>query len=339
MNRKDKIMIIGGHGKVGQYITRALKSYNLVLVGREEKKIKGFLDKEKIQAEVYEIDIDNIDFAKLRNVSCVIVCVDQESTRLVEFCDQHTIDYMDITANSEYIEKIKQLQLKGTSRILLGVGLAPGLTNLLAERFVSRYPSVETIELRLVLGLGERHGDAAIKWTLDNFLKSYSHKTLGEISPFKLKSTVKSEQKKLQTYNFNFVDQHMLNQKYLNKKFTTYLGFDQSSITTLIYIAKKIGLLSLLKLKKVYQIAETFLRNPKFGTDVFIVSVKSGEKVLVASGHGEGRFTGLIAAEVAKRLLTIDLKKGILEISNIISIDEVAQNELMGLTFTDGELT
>ena len=172
MNTKNKIMIVGGHGKVGQYITRELKGHNLILVGRKEEKIRKFLEKEKIPAEICEMDINNIDFTKMQNVFCVIVCVDQDNTLLVEYCDKNAIDYMDVTANSEYIERIQQLQLRGTSRILLGIGLAPGLTNLLAEKFVSLYPSAEKIEIQLILGLGEKHGDAAIRWTLDNFLKT-----------------------------------------------------------------------------------------------------------------------------------------------------------------------
>jgi hypothetical protein len=331
---KNKIMIIGGHGKVGQYITRELKNCNLVLAGRNEEKMKNFLGKENIQAEIYKMDIDNIDLSKMEGVSCVIVCVDQQNTTLVEFCDKHAIDYMDVTANSDYIEKIQRLQLQGTSRILLGVGLAPGLTNLLAEKFVNIYPSAETIDIQIILGLGDKHGDAAIKWTLDNFMKDYSHKTLGKIKPFERKSAVKTNQKRLRTYNFNFVDQHMLNQKYEDKSFTTFLGFDLSSITAFVYGAKQIGVLKLLNNKKVYHFAESFLRNPKFGTDIFLVAIHSGGQVLCASGHDEGRFTGLIAAEAAKRIVTMDLKKGLLGISDIISVEEVEKNKLFGLIFT-----
>ena len=332
MDTKNKIMIIGGHGKVGQYITKALKHYNLILVGRNKDKIKSFLKKEQIKAETCSMDIHNIDFTKLNGVGWVIVCVDQEDTKLVEYCDSHGIDYMDVTANSEYIEKIQHLKLLGRSRILLGVGLAPGLTNLLAEKFILKYPLADTIKIEIILGLGEKHGDAAIQWTLDNFLKSYRHKTLGYIRPFIQKSTIRAGQKRLGTYNFNFVDQHMLNLKYKDKTFTTYLGFDQSIATDLIYRANQIRLLGLLKYKAVYRTAEAILRNPKFGTDFFMVAVQSKGKTISAWGHDEGRFTGLIAAEVAKRMATMDLKNGLLSISDIISVEDVADNELFELT-------
>ncbi|QIB69699.1 hypothetical protein Ami103574_10365 [Aminipila butyrica] len=334
MNTKSKIMIIGGHGKVGQYITRELKDYNLMLVGRNKDKIQHFLKKEKIQAEICSMDVHHIDFTKLDGVGWVIVCVDQENTELVEFCDIHGIDYMDVTANSEYLEKIQQLKLRGTSKILLGIGLAPGLTNLLAEKFVLMHPLADEINIEVILGLGEKHGDAAIQWTLDNFLKSYSHKTLGYIRPFTQKSTIHMEQKSLKTYNFNFVDQHMLNLKYKDRTFTTYLGFDQSIVTDFIYRANKLGLLGSLKYKPIYRMAEAILKKPKLGTDIFMVAVQAGEKIIHAWGHDEGRFTGLIAAEAAKRMATMDLRNGLLGISDVIHVEEVAENKLFGLTLT-----
>lgn len=334
MDMKNKIMIIGGHGKVGQYITKELKQYSLILAGRNKDKIKSFLKKEKIQAEICSMDIHNINFTELNGVGWVIVCVDQENTKLVEFCDAQGIDYMDVTANSEYIEKIQQLKLRRKSKILLGVGLAPGLTNLLSEKFALMYPAADTINIELILGLGEKHGDAAIQWTLNNFLKSYSHKTLGYIRPFTQKSAIYTGQKSLATYNFNFVDQHMLNLKHKDKTFTTYLGFDQSIVTDLIYRANKLRLLGLLKYRTVYRIAEAILKNPKYGTDIFIVAVQSGEKTIRAWGHDEGRFTGLIAAEAAKRMATMDLKNGLLDISDVIRVEEVAEKESFGLTLT-----
>lgn len=331
MDCKRKIMIIGGHGKVGQYITKELQNYNLILAGRSEDKMRSFLQKENIQAEICPMDIHNIDFAKLENVGWVIVCIDQENTKLVEFCDAHEIDYMDVTANSEYIEKIQQLKLQGSSKILLGIGLAPGLTNLLAEKFVMMNSSANRINIEVILGLGEKHGEAAIQWTLDNFLKSYNHKTLGSIHPFTLKSAVHTGHKILGTCNFNFVDQHMLNLKYKEKTFTTYLGFDQPIATKAIYIVNKLRLLRLLKFKSIYHAAESFLRNPKFGTDLFIITVQAGEKAISAWGHDEGRFTGLIAAEAAKQMATKRLDNGLLGISDVIRIEDLADNELFGL--------
>lgn len=327
-------MIIGGHGNVGQYITRELKDYDLILVGRNKDKIKKFLDQENIQAEICVMDVHHMDYSKLEQVSCVIACIDQENTKLVHYCDKHSIDYMDVTANSDYINKIMQLKLSNTSRILLGVGLAPGLTNLLAETLIHTHPEIKKVDIQVILGLGERHGDAAIQWTLDNFIKNYRHRTLKDMKPFMRKSKLNASEKKLVTYNFNFVDQHMLNQKYENKSFTTYLGFDQSIITSFLHGAKKLGLLNSLKNKRVYHIAENFLKNPKFGTNIFIASAQSGEHALTVSGQDEGKFTGLIAAEVAKRFVTSNLQKGLLGISDVIGLKEVVHNEAFGLRFT-----
>lgn len=117
------------------------------------------------------------------------------------------------------------------------------------------------------------------------------------------------------------------------------MGFDQPNITSLIYGSKKIGLLGVLKYKRIYKLAEEFLRKPKFGTDIFIVSIQAEEKKICAWGHDEGRFTGLIAAEAARRMATMDLKKGILEISDIISLEEVVNNKSFGLTLAAGEET
>ena len=335
MDKEKKIMIIGGHGKVGQYITKALRSFNLILVGRDRDKMQSFLMKEKIQAQLCVMDIHAIDFARLEGVGWVIVCVDQKNTKLVEHCDAHGVDYMDVTANSEFIEKIQQLKLLGNSRILLGVGLAPGLTNLLAEQFVLKYPLADTIKIELILGLGEKHGAAAIRWTLDNFKKSYRHKALGTIKPFTHKSAIDTGRGRLRTYNFNFVDQYMLSVKYKDKSFTTYLGFDQSLVTKMIYLAARLGILSLLKYKPVYAAAEKFLRNPKVGTDVFMVTVQWKDKSMSAIGQNEGRFTGLIAAEAAKRMATKALKNGLLDISDVLRVEDIIGNKALGVTSWD----
>jgi len=123
----------------------------------------------------------------------------------------------------------------------------------------------------------------------------------------------------------------MLNRAYPDKCFTTYLGFDQSLVTSLIYGLKKIGFLQLLRVKNIYGIIEMFFRNPKIGTDVFIASILSQGHVLCAMGQDEGRFSGLIAGEVAKRFVSMDLKGGLLGIADVIGLEEVVENERFGL--------
>ena len=127
----------------------------------------------------------------------------------------------------------------------------------------------------------------------------------------------------------------MLSVKYKDKSFTTYLGFDQSLVTKMIYLAARLGILSLLKYKPVYAAAEKFLRNPKVGTDVFMVTVQWKDKSMSAIGQNEGRFTGLIAAEAAKRMATKALKNGLLDISDVLRVEDIIGNKALGVTSWD----
>jgi hypothetical protein len=51
---------------------------------------------------------------------------------------------------------------------VLSVGLAPGVTNLLARHCADRSGGAE-VRIGVLLGAGERYGPASIEWTLDGF--------------------------------------------------------------------------------------------------------------------------------------------------------------------------
>ena len=47
------------------------------------------------------------------------------------------------------------------------IGVAPGLTNLLARLCVDGLPDAQGVDITVLIGLGERHGTAAVQWTVD----------------------------------------------------------------------------------------------------------------------------------------------------------------------------
>jgi len=66
-----------------------------------------------------------------------VVCVEQHDTRFVEACLLRGLDHVEISASHDFLQRVEALDplaSKSGSRCILSVGLAPGVTNLLARR-------------------------------------------------------------------------------------------------------------------------------------------------------------------------------------------------------------
>ena len=70
--------------------------------------------------------------------------------------------FVDISATGRYLEALTAAVPAGQS-VLVGAGLAPGLTTLLVHALATR-PGDE-VDLGIALGTGEAHGPAAVAWT------------------------------------------------------------------------------------------------------------------------------------------------------------------------------
>lgn len=97
----------------------------------------------------------------LEDVDQVVMCVDLSRTAFVEACLERGIDYVDVTASDEFfrqVERLDDLARDGGATAVLSVGLAPGVTNLLAKRMTDQLSSVSDIRIGVLLGLGEAFG-------------------------------------------------------------------------------------------------------------------------------------------------------------------------------------
>ena len=106
----------------------------------------------------------------------IVLCLDLISTELVKMCLQVGIHYIDITANGDFLEELIKLNkhsLQATG--LISVGLAPGLTNLLAQQAVQDQGDVLQLDISIMLGSGEKHGPAAVDWTLKQMTHAFTN--------------------------------------------------------------------------------------------------------------------------------------------------------------------
>lgn len=338
-NESHKILIVGGYGKVGlsiaQYLTH-FSDYQVSLGGRNPEQALANIKKHGLQEKVtplkFDANANREEFLQtLKPFNTVISCIDIDHTDLVLACVQLGIDYIDVTASDSYHQKVEELLLQHEvhSTILLSVGLAPGLTNLLAANLAN--PSeTAAVDISILLGSGEDHGSAAVHWTIQELFNSaiqrrYSIK----------KKTYGHDLGTHYAFPFNFSDQHSLERTIKNVSFKTRLSMDHPLLELFTYLLYGFPhLAKILKLVKVSWIAKILMAF-KSKSDAFSILVEGYQKNNPANitrtarlkGFGEGHITGLVAA-VACSKVKEKKKTGVFHLHEFIDLNEI-QPELI----------
>jgi hypothetical protein len=127
-------------------------------------------------------------------------------------------------------------------------------------------------------------------------------------------------------YRFDFSDQHTLPSTLGIKSASTWLCFDSRLATGALWLLTTSRLLSIIPL---WRLSRGIAKLPRWfalGGAHFVVQVEaisaSGRKGRFALiGDGEAQITGLVAAHVAKRLLSVSVAPGILHIEQLLSLE------------------
>lgn len=327
---KDKILIIGGYGAVGTQITTYLAPLypnKVVIAGRNIHKANKVANQIGFGTSSLFLDLDSFSNNEtLDNIKIVIVCLDSTNTRLVQACIAKGIIYIDISAQYETLSRIEQFQKQAVaqnSSIILSVGLAPGLTNLLAKLAYSALQDIETIDINVLLGLGEKHGDQAYRWTFNHIDRSYM---VGN-------TLIKSFTKPLKTnlagkrtfYTFDFSDQHVLTNKWPQSKITTRLAFDVHWFTKMIAVLKKTHITKVFKNKIIQNIAIQLFNKWSLGTSLFGIKIIARDKNLNSkslsfTGYNQGKVTAAYTAELVKYVVNNqEIASGVVHCQDVIT--------------------
>ncbi|WP_378730849.1 hypothetical protein [Nocardia brasiliensis] len=145
------VLVLGGYGAVGVRLVRLLRADGMVAraAGRDSTRADVVLDLS---------DMAGFE-AALNDAAVVVNCAGAEDLRLAEVCAGRGIPFLDISATTEYVQGLEKI----AGPVLLGVGLAPGLTTLLAADALSANHG--PVDIMIGLGSGEHHGPAATAWT------------------------------------------------------------------------------------------------------------------------------------------------------------------------------
>lgn len=351
-----RILIVGGYGGVGRTIATLLSKefpQQVIVAGRNYDKANQLSVELDHAVLPLSLDVSSETFLEnlLDEVSLVVMCIDQQNTRFVAECIRHGVDYIDITAGYEFISKLEALDAdaeKAGSTIVSSVGLAPGLTNVLASLAVSKGRNISHVDLFVMVGLGEEHGEAAERWTVENLSATFNIREGGGFRQVRSLHESKTTQfpeglGTRRAYRFDFSDQHVIPNTLKIDSASTWFCLDSTLFTELLALLEKTGVLKIVRYRAIQNILVRMLRSIHFGSDIFALKAEayrhsedespSFECALV--GYGEGYATGMVAAKVASHVFKSSLSSGVFHMEQIVDptafLEEV---EKEGLKFT-----
>jgi len=347
---KNDILVVGGYGEVGKnVVSELIKHYpeQVIVAGRNLKQAISFVRTTGHSLRTLELDIyDNSSFDdKLDTVRVVIMCLSPKHSGFAEYCVQKEINYIDISPSNQVASEIEQLKEKAVENnitCILGVGLAPGLSTLLAKTICAELDAKKQINLSLMLGLGEKHGTDGVKWLLDNLacdFKCEQNKRVTIVKPFVdgLRAEFPLPMGTRKAYAFNLADQQILSKTLSLGSVSCYFCYNSRFITFLVHILKKAGVFNLLKYRKVYNIILNIFNfalkitkhifSDAYAVHVYVVGTKDNQPIICSgsiTGNNNSLLTGKVAAYVGRKLYEGMNKPGVYYLNEMFDLDTIA---------------
>lgn len=321
-----KIMVIGGYGQVGSYVCENLQKQNLdmIVAGRSLEKCKEYVNATMSGAECRKVDVTKWTDSYLDGVETVVMCLEMNNMTVLEACMRCKTNYVDITPSGSLIEQFKRKKneiAKAGIAVCVGVGIAPGVSNVLCEAMAKKFDKIDTIDSYIMLGVGESHGKNAVSWLVNNLNVTYYENSdrNRRVKSFSDGRSIllKGEKKKRRFVRIDMADWHIMKEKHKDAFVNSWYAYDKNIITILFEGMQKIGLLNILKYPKVKaaytKMMESSMKLMKllhFGTNQYAVMVevkgtikgKAAIKRDIITGRENSVITGRVCALTAQKM-------------------------------------
>ena len=343
---REDILVVGGYGAVGKHVVLELIEAfpdKIIIAGRNLRKAAAFVEQTGYPLRTMQLDIyasSNFD-ELLKTVHTVIICLGAKNLYFIETCIENGVHYIDISASNEIPNQVKLLESKAIQNevtCILGVGIAPGLSTLLATKVVEKMEQVTNLEFALMLGLGEQHGLDGVKWFLENLKTDFE--VNGVITrPFinKFQANFLKPLRTRKAYSFNLADAQIIAGTLNIPDVKTYYCYDSKFMTGLVHILKKCGVLNILKSAKIFNLflkifgSDMMSKNGKLsdiiGLHIKAVGLSEGKSATYygnITGNNSSNLTAKVASYTALQLHQNSYPKGVYYLNEVMNLDEIA---------------
>ncbi|MFE0102921.1 saccharopine dehydrogenase family protein [Streptomyces sp. NPDC059009] len=328
------ILVLGGYGAVGRVtaldLARRLPG-QVIVAGRDRARaaeLAAGSGGTLLPAQVDLADPASLEQA-LEGVCLVVLSVEPRTPAVhpARRLFERGIGLVDVTATHSLITEVERhgtLARTGEATALLSVGVAPGLTNLLARRAAEAVGGAERLDISVVLGAGEAHGKDAVRWTVAQLMEGDT----GGARPLKVATWPPGRAERTH-HPFPFSDQHTLRRTLGVPDVTTRLGLDSGALTGLLFGLRRAGVFRAARRARLDGLLTASLTRIHLGGDRFAVRVdahRGGRRVTRAlTATSQSRFTGLTAAEVAARVYEGGLPAGVHHIEEVAALADVPE--------------
>src|SRR5215208_5973521 len=176
------ILITGGYGTVGRRVAADLApDYpgRVVVAGRSAEKAAQLAAELGHGVRGRRVDVGeplSVE-AALEGVGVVLSCIDQPEPHLLRAAIARGLAYTDIAPHlitRRPTEAMKAEAAQTGARIVLGAGLAPGISSMLALLGAERVGAVESVESNVLLSVGDTYGPASRAYLMEEIFLSYA---------------------------------------------------------------------------------------------------------------------------------------------------------------------
>jgi len=254
-----KMIIIGSNGVLGQYIVeKAIEKIgidNIVLSDYKQNRLKSQAENIGYKyGKIPETKVMDVSSRKslnegLENIDSVVVALQQQEPIIQQICIKKGINSIDLSVNSDFIEKAMRLKANSDSIQILTGGLFPGLTGIIAKDLCSD-GARGIIDVGLLQSKNGTNGKTGVSDMLKIFnstveyieeshaekLPGFSKKVKFDFGPEKGEQVLRLS---------NFVERELLIDSGVKTNF--YTAFDKESTNRAISILRKTGILKLMK--------------------------------------------------------------------------------------------
>lgn len=314
-------VVLGGTGAVGRAVARHLLElgHDVTITSRNRERVA------RTAAELPGVRTHLMDSTSRKPLGDVeppaiaIDCTGIDSVALTRRLLEGGFDVVDITADAGHTAALLDLEPTDTA-LVVGVGLMPGFSTLLAERLHDRTPGCSGITLSALIGLGDTYGNASKLWTYSQLGRPLNDRpdtrgfTQSEIIEFP------GGFGRRRAWQVDFADRILLNRR-LGLAITTRYCLDSHLAGAALAVAARVP-----RAAQFLRHHPDLTRAPRHATDwyAFVAQTDTGTRI-TGIGRAQADSTAVMVALAADRLATTQ-QTGLLTTPDLLDLDEVLRH-------------